>query len=32
MEFERTGGEEVFAGKLFTVRRERFRYQPEPAG
>jgi ADP-ribose pyrophosphatase len=27
MEFERTGGEEVFAGKLFTVRRERFRYE-----
>jgi 8-oxo-dGTP pyrophosphatase MutT (NUDIX family) len=26
MEFERTGGEEVFAGKVFTVRRERFRY------
>jgi ADP-ribose pyrophosphatase len=27
MEFERTGGEEVFAGKVFTVRRERFRYE-----
>jgi ADP-ribose pyrophosphatase len=27
MEFERTGVEEVFAGKLFTVRRERFRYE-----
>ena len=27
MEFERVGGEEVFAGKLFTVSRERFRYE-----
>jgi ADP-ribose pyrophosphatase len=27
MEFERTGGEELFAGKLFTVQRERFRFE-----
>ena len=26
MEFERTGGEQVFDGKLFSVQRERFRY------
>ncbi|MFL5781946.1 MAG: NUDIX hydrolase [Thermoleophilaceae bacterium] len=27
MEFERTGGEQVFDGKLFSVWRERFRYE-----
>ena len=27
MEFERTGGERVFDGKLFTVHRDRFRYE-----
>jgi ADP-ribose pyrophosphatase len=26
VEFERTGGEQVFDGKLFSVQRERFRY------
>ena len=27
MEFERVGGEEVFAGKVFAVHRDRFRYE-----
>jgi 8-oxo-dGTP pyrophosphatase MutT (NUDIX family) len=27
MEFERIGGEELFAGKVFTVQRDRFRYE-----
>ena len=27
MEFERVGGEEVFAGKVFKVHRDRFRYE-----